>query len=86
MLVSSGPTVSLNLRSSGEHTHFWQEGSSTVAGHYHGDLSPQEVTTIPISWLDYTCYVLQVSYEGYFSLASKVVRVWDAVQQKIDDK
>ena len=70
---SSGPTVALNLRTSGEHTHFWQEAgdgfSTRVGGHYHGDLSPREV-----------------SYEGYFSLASEVIRVWDAVQQKIDDK
>ena len=40
------------------------------------------ISTIVLTGL----YVLQVSYEGYFSLASKVVRVWDAVQQKIDDK
>ena len=43
----TGPTVSLNLRGSGEHTHFWQEDgdtfSKTVGGHYHGDLSPTEV-------------------------------------------
>lgn len=32
------------------------------------------------------CNPIQVSYEGYFSLASQVIRVWDAVQQKIDDK
>ena len=33
----------LNLRGSGEHTHFWREGDQTAGGHYHGDTSPQEV-------------------------------------------
>ena len=29
---------------------------------------------------------LQVSYEGYFSLASELVRLWDAVEQKMVDR
>merc|ERR1719309_725211 len=61
----------LNLRSSGEHTHFWREGESdgdfdsAAGGHYHGDTSPQEV-----------------QYTGYFSPAGKLFRVWDAVKQR----
>ena len=34
----------LNLRGSGEHTHFWREGDQTAGGHYHGDTSPEEVS------------------------------------------
>ena len=33
----------LNLRGSGEHTHFWREGDQSAGGHYHGDTSPAEV-------------------------------------------
>ena len=43
----SGPEC-LNLRGSGEHTHFWKEEGETfdksVGGHYHGDTSPEEVS------------------------------------------
>ena len=46
--LPSGTEDELQLRGSGEHTHFWQEEgasfSSGVGGHYHGDLSPEEVT------------------------------------------
>ena len=31
-------------------------------------------------------YMLQVSYEGYFSLASELVRLWDVVEQKMEDR
>ena len=45
--LPSGTEEELHLRGSGEHTHFWQEEgasfSSGVGGHYHGDLSPEEV-------------------------------------------
>jgi len=66
-----GPT--LNLRGSGEHTHFWREKNGldydpSAGGHYHGDTEPE-----------------QVSYTGYFSLAGEVVRIWDAVEQKLGD-
>jgi len=67
----SGPT--LNLRSSGEHTHFWREKDGfefdpNAGGHYHGDTSPD-----------------LVSYTGYFSLAEEIVRIWDAIEQKLGD-
>jgi len=63
---TEGPT--LNLRGSGEHTHFWREDDGTAGGHYHGDTDPT-----------------QVSYSGYFNLASELVRVWDAYQQREQD-
>ena len=80
----------LNLRGSGEHTHFWREGEEgaydeTAGGHYHGDTSPEEVRPDKQNKLSkQDCF--QVSYEGYFSLASEVVRLWDAVEQKMVDK
>ena len=38
----------LNLRGSGEHTHFWRETvdggfDRAAGGHYHGDTTPDEV-------------------------------------------
>jgi hypothetical protein len=51
----------LNLRTSGEHTHFYhREDSAQQAGHYHGDVTPEEV-----------------HYRGYFNLAEQMVRFGD---------
>jgi len=66
-------SVSLNLRSSGEHTHFWREREdgkfdSEAGGHYHGDTSPEKV-----------------SYRGYFAPANSIYRLWDAIQQRQED-
>jgi hypothetical protein len=30
--------------------------------------------------------MFKVSYTGYFSLAGEVVRIWDAVEQKLGDR
>ena len=62
----------LNLRGSGEHTHFWRQGEEgahdkTAGGHYHGDTSPEEVRPDKQNTLyEQDCF--QVSYEGYFNL------------------
>ena len=51
----------LNLRTSGEHTHFYHPDPSVQqAGHYHGDVTPNDV-----------------HYRGYFNLADKIVRFGD---------
>jgi len=51
----------LNLRTSGEHTHFYHpDDAQQQAGHYHGDVSAGDV-----------------HYRGYFNLASKIVRFGD---------
>ncbi len=55
----------LNLRPSGEHTHFYhRDDSMQQAGHYHGDVSPGEV-----------------HYRGYFNLASRIVRFGDIYEE-----
>jgi hypothetical protein len=33
----------LNLRESGEHTHFHSYTKENVAGHYHFDVTPEEI-------------------------------------------
>jgi hypothetical protein len=51
----------LNLRASGEHTHFYhRDDAAQQAGHYHGDVTPDEV-----------------HYRGYFNLADQIVRFGD---------
>jgi len=51
----------LNLRPSGEHTHFYHpDNSMQQAGHYHGDVTPEGV-----------------HYRGYFNVASKIFRFGD---------
>ena len=51
----------MNLRASGEHTHFYhREDAAQQAGHYHGDVTPEEV-----------------HYRGYFNLADQMVRFGD---------
>ena len=44
VLWTGDPTGSgLQLRPSGEHTHFYATDGKAEAGHYHGDVSPEEV-------------------------------------------
>lgn len=44
VLWTGDPTgTSLNLRASGEHTHFYAMDGKQEAGHYHGDVTPEEV-------------------------------------------
>lgn len=51
----------LNLRVSGEHTHFYhRDDAKQQAGHYHGDVTPDEV-----------------HYRGYFNLADQIIRFGD---------
>jgi hypothetical protein len=51
----------LNLRTSGEHTHFYhRDDASQQAGHYHGDVTPDDV-----------------HYRGYFNLADQIIRFGD---------
>lgn len=51
----------LNLRPSGEHTHFYHpDDTMQQAGHYHGDVTPADV-----------------HYRGYFSIASRIIRFGD---------
>ena len=51
----------LNLRVSGEHTHFFHSNDDVQqAGHYHGDNSPDDI-----------------HYVGHFSLAEKIYRFGD---------
>lgn len=61
-LWTGDPTSgNLNLRPSGEHTHFYHpDDAIQQAGHYHGDVSPDEV-----------------HYRGYFNLASRIIRFGD---------
>jgi len=55
----------LNLRTSGEHTHFYhQDDSKQQAGHYHGDVTPDEV-----------------HYIGYFQLAGQIFRFGDIYEE-----
>ena len=65
-LWTSDPTGGdLNLRSSGEHTHFYHIGDAVQqAGHYHGDITPDIV-----------------HYVGYFNLAEKIVRFGDIYEE-----
>ena len=39
---------SLHLRKNGEHTHFFPADGSNIGGHYHGDVTPEEI--------EYQCY------------------------------
>lgn len=51
----------LNLRVSGEHTHFYhRDDAKQQAGHYHGDVTPDEV-----------------HYRGYFNMADQIIRFGD---------
>lgn len=55
----------LNLRASGEHTHFYHSDPAVQqAGHYHGDVTPQDV-----------------HYRGYFKLADKIARFGDIYEE-----
>ena len=55
----------LNLRTSGEHTHFYhQDDNEQQAGHYHGDVTPDEV-----------------HYVGYFQLAEQIFRFGDIYEE-----
>ena len=51
----------LNLRASGEHTHFYhRDDEAQQAGHYHGDVTPDDV-----------------HYIGYFNVAEQIFRFGD---------
>ncbi|MGH1539818.1 MAG: DUF1907 domain-containing protein [Arenicella sp.] len=51
----------LNLRTSGEHTHFYHtDDEAQQGGHYHGDVTPDDV-----------------HYVGYFNLAESICRFGD---------
>lgn len=65
-LWSGDPTGGdLNLRVSGEHTHFYHPDSSIQqAGHYHGDVTPDDV-----------------HYRGFFKLADRIVRFGDIYEE-----
>ena len=55
----------LNLRASGEHTHFYHPDSSVQqAGHYHGDVTPDTV-----------------HYRGYFKPADRLIRYGDIYEE-----
>jgi hypothetical protein len=55
----------LNLRVSGEHTHFYHPDTSVQqAGHYHGDVTPDEV-----------------HYRGYFKPADRIFRFGDIYEE-----
>ena len=55
----------LNLRPSGEHTHFYhRDDAAQQAGHYHGDVTPDEV-----------------HYRGYISLADRIFRFGDIYKE-----
>lgn len=55
----------LNLRASGEHTHFYHPDTSIQqAGHYHGDVTPDDV-----------------HYRGYFKLADRIIRFGDIYEE-----
>ncbi len=54
----------LNLRPSGEHTHFYHPDDAVQqAGHYHGDVSSEDV-----------------HYRGYFNIASEILRFGDVYE------
>ena len=55
----------LNLRLSGEHTHFCHvDDAAQQAGHYHGDITPEEV-----------------HYAGFFNLAERILRFGDIYEE-----
>ncbi len=55
----------LNLRPSGEHTHFYHpDDTMQQAGHYHGDVTPADV-----------------HYRGYFNLAQQIIRFGDIYEE-----
>ncbi len=55
----------LNLRPSGEHTHFYhRDDAAQQAGHYHGDVTPNEV-----------------HYRGYISPANRIFRFGDIYEE-----
>ncbi|MGI9271841.1 MAG: DUF1907 domain-containing protein [Woeseiaceae bacterium] len=55
----------LNLRASGEHTHFYHPDTSVQqAGHYHGDVTPEDV-----------------HYRGYFKPADRIIRFGDIYEE-----
>jgi hypothetical protein len=55
----------LNLRTSGEHTHFYNtDDNAQQAGHYHGDVTPDII-----------------HYVGYFNVAKEIVRFGDIYEQ-----
>lgn len=55
----------LNLRPSGEHTHFYhRDEGMQQAGHYHGDVTPD-----------------LVHYRGYFSPANRLIRFGDIYEE-----
>jgi len=55
----------LNLRPSGEHTHFYHPDDAVQqAGHYHGDVTPNDV-----------------HYRGYFNLARQIIRFGDIYEE-----
>ena len=55
----------LNLRASGEHTHFYHPDQTVQqAGHYHGDVTPQDV-----------------HYRGYFGPADRIIRFGDIYEE-----
>ena len=54
----------LNLRPSGEHTHFYHvDDAAQQAGHYHGDITPGEM-----------------HYLGFFNLAERILRFGDVYE------
>lgn len=65
-LWTGDPTGSeLNLRPSGEHTHFYHvDDTMQQGGHYHGDITPQNI-----------------HYLGYFNLAESIVRFGDIYRE-----
>jgi len=55
----------LNLRPSGEHTHFYHPDDAVQqAGHYHGDVTPNDV-----------------HYRGFFNLAQRIIRFGDIYEE-----
>lgn len=55
----------LNLRTSGEHTHFYhRDDDAQQGGHYHGDITPEEI-----------------HYVGYFNLAESIYRFGDIYEE-----
>merc|ERR1711892_274949 len=56
---------------SGEHTHFWREKNGLEFDSAAGGHYHGDITPE------------EASYTGYFSLAGEVVRIWDAVEEKM---
>ena len=67
----------------GEHTHFWREGG---AGREVDPGAGQKVDPEAGGHYHGDTSPDQVSYTGYFTLAETIVRLWDAVEQKLTDK